>query len=107
MNDSDKVCTQTPEGQERINRIAKAEACAEQGMGTEGHYNLGAKLEAVRSYRDDRTAELKLSIFHTILQTRLAMGPIEAAEAAEAVFQKLCIPQPPSVFIPHATPMPG
>lgn len=44
----------------------------------------------------DYTAERKLQIFHTILAQRAELSPIDAANAAEAVFQKLCIPQAPT-----------
>lgn len=34
--------------------------------------------------------ELKLQIFHSILNARSDLSPVEAAESAKAVFQKLC-----------------
>lgn len=62
-------------------------ACA--AIGNAGGYPTG--------YPYDYTAERKLQIFHTILQQRHDLSPVDAATAAEAVFKKLCIPQAPTM----------
>lgn len=42
------------------------------------------------------TINVKLSIFHSILSHRHDLPPTQAADEAEAVYQKLCVPQAPS-----------
>jgi hypothetical protein len=53
-------------------------------------------MPSTATYAYSYTSARKLQIFHTILQQRHELTPAEAAAAAEAVFQKLCIPQAPT-----------